>query len=774
MSINQFTEQSIKRIGDAVRAVERAVPTLTPEFTAEGASDTMLIPVKVSGGIDGTYSGIEQWWDTTLGNWADATGGLEWDSTSDLGRLVEMNKRTGLDDSVFFASFTGDQTDSIFWTFSAGIGGDGAADETVSFKHYLDGTKIHFYDGTVLFNNRVNTVVSEPSGGFDINDGFYFVNWEMVDGTTYAHTTNAEIQYSASVPTEWDEVSDGTIIVNWKLAEVDNGIVKALWENDIIGPGSGLPSYVEMIDGTDPLTGRYAGIKDATQVSDRVDHDYFFEMVESKDKYTQGAQYSHNEGPTKKFGGITGFYSDIFVEDVDGSTEDEVTFYFGQVERDIAFGLVQDDESTAKSFSRQMKFVKWLGTDPGKNPTIKHNPPPVDSTADPDHWKSLFWDGTNWFLDGTQVSTLSIDIDINGHIWAINGSPPPPPGINYRYVACPGEEALDPIVVDSSDANVLLYDGDCYVYDGTTTDDAQTLTIDGTYADCSDCIVAATKHQWKRCDNDAVFAVLPSTLTTKDYGYIKNSSDWIECYFDAETSDAVDYDCFYEDELDSAPASCGDLTQNRHEEIQGFGDVALGGDRDADFDGSGDYIVMDDSSDWDFFTNGQDGYISFYFKATNFSATRSICEQLVDANNQWQVQVSSVSGLKIRAESGGSSQEVNSGGTTGLSAGTWHHGLISKTGTTFRVYLDGTKKGEGTITTTLALSAEFRLGGATGNWLGSLSRFEYVLGTNGGYTGSTITVPTRTSNISISSNTKFACNFVGDNGSTCFFDSALS
>lgn len=109
------------------------------------------------------------------------------------------------------------------------------------------------------------------------------------------------------------------------------------------------------------------------------------------------------------------------------------------------------------------------------------------------------------------------------------------------------------------------------------------------------------------------------------------------------------------------------------------------------FDGSGDYINTPDSVDW--FLEAADFTIEMWFRPSAIGARQFLCGQAdVGATNVRNLLEITAAG-KFRYLTQNASTAVSIVGTTTLSAGTWYHLAVTKSGTTWRIFVNGNLEG---------------------------------------------------------------------------------
>lgn len=157
-------------------------------------------------------------------------------------------------------------------------------------------------------------------------------------------------------------------------------------------------------------------------------------------------------------------------------------------------------------------------------------------------------------------------------------------------------------------------------------------------------------------------------------------------------------------------------------------------------DGSGDYLTIPDSTDWDFGTG--DFTIDFWVRFNSVSPVEFIgingdkVESWFDGSNLW---------FRIM---GGASDVVTSWSP---SANTWYHIALVRSGTTMATYIDGTQQGTNTNSSDIQISAPVYIGISSGlnrplnGWLDEIriSKGTAVWTTNFTPPSAAYTLPTR-------------------------------
>jgi len=119
------------------------------------------------------------------------------------------------------------------------------------------------------------------------------------------------------------------------------------------------------------------------------------------------------------------------------------------------------------------------------------------------------------------------------------------------------------------------------------------------------------------------------------------------------------------------------------------------GTASAQFDGTGDYLSVPDSSDWNIFGSG-DWTTETWVKLDNHSQAEHLFGQYEDSSNKWEIShngAGSNNGLEFGLKSGGSwviSSGYASGGSGEITDTDWHHVALVKESDDYTMYLDGT------------------------------------------------------------------------------------
>jgi hypothetical protein len=126
------------------------------------------------------------------------------------------------------------------------------------------------------------------------------------------------------------------------------------------------------------------------------------------------------------------------------------------------------------------------------------------------------------------------------------------------------------------------------------------------------------------------------------------------------------------------------------------------------FDGTNDYLLIPDSNDWDIFgSNSDDWTIDFWIKhKVQGGASEVYMAQYESGNNHWRI--GHLNGLQLKYRYGGTNYILFTG--TQITDNAWHHIAVVKKGSTYGLYLDGTRDNYVTgITTTNTYSANLHI-----------------------------------------------------------------
>lgn len=131
----------------------------------------------------------------------------------------------------------------------------------------------------------------------------------------------------------------------------------------------------------------------------------------------------------------------------------------------------------------------------------------------------------------------------------------------------------------------------------------------------------------------------------------------------------------------------------------------------ATFDGTGDYLTIPSSTDWDF--GSGDFTIEFWTYLNSNASGWFIVRR--DTSTPWSPFGLLLSTGKLRAlyTSGTASYDVDITGTATITTGAWHHIALVRRGSAFQTYIDGVADASGTSSTTMrTLNEQLVIGAA--------------------------------------------------------------
>jgi hypothetical protein len=120
------------------------------------------------------------------------------------------------------------------------------------------------------------------------------------------------------------------------------------------------------------------------------------------------------------------------------------------------------------------------------------------------------------------------------------------------------------------------------------------------------------------------------------------------------------------------------------------------------FDGTGDFWAMANHADMNF---PGDFTIEAWIRFASVAADAVICGNYQNSTNGWTLQLY-LGKLCFFATGDG----VDSQGTTTVSANTWYHVAVSRTGSTLKLFLDGVQEDSDTNSASLTSTANFCVG----------------------------------------------------------------
>ena len=131
------------------------------------------------------------------------------------------------------------------------------------------------------------------------------------------------------------------------------------------------------------------------------------------------------------------------------------------------------------------------------------------------------------------------------------------------------------------------------------------------------------------------------------------------------------------------------------------------------FDGSGDYLTLADSDDWNF---GADNFtIDFWVNFSNLTGSQYPIAQIVDGSHFWLVSKNSDNVLTFRSYNAGNEAYVSTASAVSFNTGQWYHIAIVRNGSPILIFVNGISQATtvtqspGTLTN---FSAVLSVGGA--------------------------------------------------------------
>lgn len=132
------------------------------------------------------------------------------------------------------------------------------------------------------------------------------------------------------------------------------------------------------------------------------------------------------------------------------------------------------------------------------------------------------------------------------------------------------------------------------------------------------------------------------------------------------------------------------------------------------FDGTGDFVTVPDDSAWNFGTG--DFTVAFWLRAGTVNDNRALVGS-IDTTEGWIIFING-GPMRFSYYAGGSAQNDLSGATS-LTADTWYHVQFVRSGTAFKLYLNGVQDGSITDSTNILKNA---VGLLIGRWTGFTGR----------------------------------------------------
>jgi hypothetical protein len=128
------------------------------------------------------------------------------------------------------------------------------------------------------------------------------------------------------------------------------------------------------------------------------------------------------------------------------------------------------------------------------------------------------------------------------------------------------------------------------------------------------------------------------------------------------------------------------------------------------FDGAGDRVTVPDSTDWDFGTD--DITIDFWVRFNVISGNQGLCGRGTNGVSYFYFAYEGSNNMRFRDYNSGNIIDLHFG-NPGFSAGTWYHIALSRSGSNFRLFVDGVQFGS-TLTSAASFldrSVDFEVGG---------------------------------------------------------------
>ena len=157
-----------------------------------------------------------------------------------------------------------------------------------------------------------------------------------------------------------------------------------------------------------------------------------------------------------------------------------------------------------------------------------------------------------------------------------------------------------------------------------------------------------------------------------------------------------------------------------------------------EFDGTGDYLSVPQSTDFQFSSSAIDFTIEAYVNGSAFSGAFTTIAAVWGAGGgegQWLLSASTTGVLGFAWSPNSISSNFISGGT--LSTNTWHHVAVTRSGNTFRLFVDGAETASGTASGTNSNNTQLSIGRYaigysaydSSEWEGYISNFRILKGT---------------------------------------------
>jgi hypothetical protein len=172
------------------------------------------------------------------------------------------------------------------------------------------------------------------------------------------------------------------------------------------------------------------------------------------------------------------------------------------------------------------------------------------------------------------------------------------------------------------------------------------------------------------------------------------------------------------------------------------------GGKSAFFDGSGDFLSFGDSDALEL--SNKDFALELWVQTTNSTQYATLVSRSPDAygSGAWSLLMNSTSSTSgnIALFAGDIGSPILTSSGVNLRDGAWHHVAVSRSGSNWSLYVDGTRVGTGTSSATVAnIAGGLRIGADEfydRGFTGYIDDFRLTLNSARDYTGATITVPT--------------------------------
>jgi hypothetical protein len=232
------------------------------------------------------------------------------------------------------------------------------------------------------------------------------------------------------------------------------------------------------------------------------------------------------------------------VEDVDTSTDDEMTFDRNTYTNTQDAGLTQANEvaaATGTTIDFDATWIKQVGA------TIFHDKTTQGGSED---WTSI---------DHSTFTGITY-YDNNGHLQKIDSTSSPGPTKKWKYRECGGTTV---IYRNSDGGAVLEISSTCYERLGQVATSAAANTDSATvYSTCALCEAAVVNEEWLKCSDDSaavIYAPGDTNIPVDDYAWILIGGVYIKCYMNQLVATAAGADPCSISTNASAPSACADV-----------------------------------------------------------------------------------------------------------------------------------------------------------------------------------------------------------------------